>query len=573
MTMSSGQKDKWKAAIMAAGSRFAGATHRGLDLMGYLARRRVTIYIITIGVAVWGMVQRCSGLGRSLWLDEAWVANSVAAPSLRGMFYYDAWLQSSPPLFLLLVKVPVALFGPSNAVLRAIPLLMGILAVVSMLLFAARILSRQYALLAWTLLVLSPVAIDYSKELKQYSSELAASATILLVCTLYTENATVRRFWLLVGTVVAGLLIAYAVAFVLPGLILVICMTPIRHCTSSNLKACISKRFARAFLLGIAAGGTLIGEYFLVIAPNSPAVLRASWAKKNVGADSVRLAASNSYRLINELPLNHLLHRQGFLLSVVGAIIILGVFLALLRFRKGRRKWLEMQVLCLPPCLFLIASDRFSWYPFTERTSLFAIPFVIVLVMSSLQLASFFVLRRRRSWVRPLLDLVLLCGIAITISAGRHHLYGPREDMDGAVSFLRAHVQSGDFLWVHASCSEAFKLYIRMNEWQDAPAHYGHTGWPCCARGIYNTSDTFGELLVRNDFGSALPIGFRGRVWLLYTLRPEHWQGKPNEPQIMRAILRERGCVEMPTPPFLDVGVSSFDCEKHAALIPAAFDP
>jgi hypothetical protein len=562
-----------KATMMAAVSRFVSVTHRGLDWMGYLARRRVTIYIIAIGVAVWGMVQRCSGLGRSLWLDEAWVANSVAAPSLRGMFYYDAWLQTSPPLFLMLVRVPVALFGPSNTVLRAIPLFMGILAVLSMLLFAARILSRQYALLAWTLLVLSPVAIDYSKELKQYSSELAASATILLVCTLYTENATVRRFWLLVGTVVAALLIAYGVAFVLPGLILVICMTPIRNCTSSNVRACISKRFVRAFLLAVAAGGTLIGEYFLVIAPNSPAVLRASWAKKNIGADSARLAASNSYRLIRELPLNHLLHRQAFLLSVVGATIILGVFLAWLRFRRGRRKWLTMQVLCLPPCLLLIASDRFSWYPFSERTSLFAVPFVIVLVISSLQLASLFVLQRGRGWLRPLLDVVLLCAIATTINAGRRHFYGPREDVDGAVSFLRAHVQSGDFLWVHASCSESFKLYIRMKKWQDAPAHFGHTGWPCCARGIYNTSDTFGELLVRNDFGSALPIGFRGRVWLLYTLRPGHWFGKANEPQIMRTILRERGCVEMPTPPFVDVSVSSFDCEEHAAIVPAAFGP
>jgi 4-amino-4-deoxy-L-arabinose transferase-like glycosyltransferase len=577
MTMPSGQKDTWKVAIMAAGSRFVGITHRGLDWMGYLARRRVTIYIIAIGVAVYGVVLRCSGLGRSLWLDEAWVANSVAAPSLRGMFFYDAWLQSSPPLFLMLVRVPVALFGLSNIGFRAIPLLMGILAILSMLLFAARILSRQYALLAWTLLVLSPIAIDYSRELKQYSSELAASATILLVCTLYIENATVRRFWLLVGTVVAGLLIAYSVAFVLPGLILVICMTPIRHCTSSNVSASRSKRFVRASLLAVAAGGTLIGEDLLLVAPNSPAVLRASWAKKNIGVDSARLAASDGYRLIRELPLNHLLRRQGFLLSAVGVTIILGVFLAWLRFRKGRRKWLAMQVLCLPPCLLLIVSDRFSWYPFTERTGLFALPFVIVLVVSSLQLASLFVLQRGRSWVRPLLDVVFLCAIIVTINAGRRthltHLNGPREDMDGAVSFLRAHVQPADFLWVHASCLEAFKLYTRMDGWPDAPAYHGHTGWPCCARGISNTSDTFGEQLVRNDFGSALPIGFRGRVWILYTMRPEHWQGRPNEPQIMQTILQERGCVEMPTPFFVNVSVSSFDCKAHAAIAPVAYDP
>ena len=44
------------------------------------------------------------GIERSLWLDEAWVANSVHAPTLHGMFYYPNWLQTSPPLFLLLAE-------------------------------------------------------------------------------------------------------------------------------------------------------------------------------------------------------------------------------------------------------------------------------------------------------------------------------------------------------------------------------------------------------------------------------------------------------------------------------------
>jgi hypothetical protein len=424
------------------------------------------------------------------------------------------------------------------------------------------------------MLVLSPVAVDYSKELKQYSSELAVSATILLVCTLYIENATVRRFWLLIGTAVIGLLVGYATAFVLPGLIVVLCMTPIPHRVPSNVKRCISNRFVRAFILAVVAGGTLIVEYFLLIRQNSPAVLRASLAKRSIKIDSAHLMAFNCYRLIRELPLNHLFRKQELLLCIVGAIVTLGVFLAWLRFQKGRQKWLELQALCLPPCLLLIVSDRFSWYPLTDRTSVFAIPFVIVLVVSSLQLIYFFVLQRRRDWVRPLLDIALLCAVAITINASRRSgLNVPREDMDGAVSFLRANAQPEDFLWVHTSCLEAFRLYTRMDKWQDPPAHYGNTGWPCCARGVPDTLGTFGEALVRSDFGIALPSGFRGRVWLLYTMRPEHWVEKPNEPEFMQTILRERGCVEILTPVFAELGVKSFDCKEHAVIAPVASDP
>jgi hypothetical protein len=562
------EKPVHDTGIIAPESGPSEVTHRWLGWMDQLVRGRLTIYIIAIGVAVYGVLQRLSGMGRSLWLDEAWVANSVLASSLKGMFYYDAWLQSSPPLFLLMVRAVVSHLRPTNTAFRLIPLLMGILAILSMLALARRLLSRQFALLAWTLFVLSPVAVDYSKELKQYSAELAVSTTILLVCALYIENATIRRFWLLVGVFVIGLLVGYATVFSLPGIILLICLTPIRPHTAPG-KSFTSGRVLRALCLATAAGTILLGEYFLLIRPNSPSALHASLARRRIDFSSVHLAAFNSYRLLREVPVNHLLRRQGLLLGLAGVIVIPGIVLAWLRFRRGRQKWLALQIICLSPCILLIICDRFSWYPFTERSSLFALPFVVVLIVSSLQLTYLFMLQTRRKWVRPLLNVLILCATVLTINAShRRYLDVPREDMDGAVSFLRAHVQPTDFLWIHSSGLEAFKFYTRTTGWQDPAAHYGHTGWPCCARGIDNTLGTFGEALVRSDFGAALPMGFRGRVWLLYTLRPEHWLSKPNEPQFMQAILRERGCIEAPTPPFTNIAVRAFDCNAHAPVGP-----
>jgi hypothetical protein len=193
---------------------------------------------------------------------------------------------------------------------------------------------------------------------------------------------------------------------------------------------------------------------------------------------------------------------------------------------------------------------------------------VIALLVLSLQLVSFYVLKKHRDWVRPFLDIALLGAIVLTIHAGRSisRWAAPVEEMDEAVSYLRTHVQPRDFLWVHASCSEGFKLYATMNKWQDAPAHFGKTAWPCCPRGIPDANVTSSELLVRNDLGRALPSSFSGRVWLLYTLRPEHWKGFANEPEIMRAIVRERDCTAMPTPAFFNVAVSSFDCKGRAVV-------
>ena len=531
---------------------------------GYLARGPIILYVLVIGLAVYGAMLRWAGIARSLWLDEAWVANSVLAKSLAGMFYYESWLQSSPPLFLLLVRFAVAIFGLSNTVLRLVPLLMGIAAAISMLFLATKIVSRQYALLAWTLFVLSPVAIDYSRILKQYSSELAASATILLACALYLKTPANRRFWLLVATIAAGLLCGYAIAFLLPGIAFMIWMSPDRRTTAAKIAFNASSRIGRIVILTAIASGILVGEYALLVKPNSPEVLRFAWAKKNKDVHSfAALAATETYDLLSDLPLPHRLQKETVLLGGGVSLITLGLILAWLRFRKGRRKWLLIHVLCLLPCVLLIVCDWFTLYPFTERTSLFLLPCVIMLLVSSAQLASYFVLLGRRDWIRPLLSVVILGAILFTIKAGRRDLGGyrqPIEDMDGAVSFLHSHVQPADFLWVHASTTEAFKLYARMGKWLDAPAHFGNTGWPCCARGIPNTQDTSSEPLVRSDFGGALPHNFSGRVWLLYTTRPEHWQTFVDEPRIMQAILLEKGCTETPGATFRNIEVAAFDC-------------
>jgi hypothetical protein len=162
---------------------------------------------------------------------------------------------------------------------------------------------------------------------------------------------------------------------------------------------------------------------------------------------------------------------------------------------------------------------------------------------------------------------MVLGAIVLTIKAGLSNNYrflSPSEDMDGAVSFLQTHVQPEDFLWVHASCLEAFKLYVRMNKWRNAPARFGRTGWPCCPRGITNTlMDTTSETLVRSDFGNALPSNFSGRVWLLFTTRPQHWRGRADEPHIMQTVLRERGCTEMSTPAFVNLRVGLFNCNER----------
>ena len=182
-----------------------------------------------------------------------------------------------------------------------------------MLLFALRILLRQYALLAFVLFVFSPTAVNYSRELKQYSAEAAATTAILLACAVYIEKASARRFWLLVATVTVGLLVGYAVAFLMPGIALMIWLYDrfgaVQHLTPRSTPLPVLER---AFLFAIISGGILSWRVLFVCGAEFAGGSTCGMGEEeDAGVDSIaRLTESDSYALISELPLNQKLLRK-----------------------------------------------------------------------------------------------------------------------------------------------------------------------------------------------------------------------------------------------------------------------
>ncbi len=519
-----------------------------------IAQGRLVTYSIITSVAVCGFILRSIDLGRSLWQDEAWVANAAISPSLSNVLYYDAWLQTSPPLFMLLVRFTVTAFGLSNYSFRAVPLLMGLVSMAGMGMIARRMLTRGYALLAWTIFVLSPTAIMNSATLKQYSSELAASTTILLLCIRYLDRPTTKRFCLLLAASVVALFMAYSSAFVLPGIVLVVAM---RSVPANGLPLSVKRRksvaLRRGFILAVVTAGVFVVEYLCFISPNTSPRLTAFWDNGEHG-NIRRVAALTLDTFLRQLPIPLPPVQNKLMVALIGPFLAGGLILAWLRFRKGRSESMRIQVVCALPCLLLILGKAASAYPLSERTNLFLLPFIVLLLVCSLQFTSDFVLSKLRS---DLLRRVVRIGVAaatlLTILAGiRNYSFArlnvPVEDIASAVSFLRTQAQPEDLIWVHASCSEGFKLYTKVTSWHDAPVKYGHTGWPCCPRVSAGVKSSGSREAVRNDLDASLPEGAARRIWLLYTTRVGHWSYVGlDESRVMRDILRHRGCAETAT--------------------------
>ena len=182
-----------------------------------------SLLLIAIVIAC-SLIPRIDQDTRSLCVAESWVANSVLAGSLHDMFYYDPWLQTTPPLFLLLVRATVKMVGASNTTLRAMPLACGFLAVILLAVLATRMLQPMFALMCIALLGFSPWAVVYAKELKEYSVGVFSTSLILLLLWEYVVHRDRWRYLALLVVVGVTMFLSYSAVFFVPLALLVIAL-------------------------------------------------------------------------------------------------------------------------------------------------------------------------------------------------------------------------------------------------------------------------------------------------------------------------------------------------------------
>ena len=457
------------------------------------------------------------GIERSLWLDEAWVANSVNAPTIGGMFYYPNWLQTSPPLFLLLARAAIHAFGLSTVVLRSVPLLLSLVAVGAMLAAARRVVSPSIAVLATAILAFHPTVVEYFRSFKQYGGEIAATGLILWAAVAYLQKPDRKQFCVLLSAVVVMMTLSYPTLFLLPGLILAVG---------------IADRVRGIALAGIASV-VLALLYWFFIRPNYSPALRAYWM-----SDPQKL----------------------FTPAMIAAVLF--CIFAGARAVSHPRDWIE--IILLSPCVLLFVSELLGWYPASPRTQLFVRPcFLLLLAVNFEDVATF--AKRRRLPVDAVIILaaavVMFVGVRKQFHEGRSQ---PEEDMSGAVRYLRKNVAPSDLVLVHPSLREGFLLYSAIQGWTARPVIYGDTGWPCCPRGRPAGVDLATPDSIRHDLDEKIPSDFHGRIWLFYTNRPLHWAYVGVEDsKLWQAYFWARNCRPELYIRFANLGLTPMRCEGN----------
>ena len=177
-------------------------------------RPRATDLVCAALLLLAALAARLPGINGDLWLDEAWVANSILSPTWREMFFYPPWLQTTPPLHLIVTRLLVTVLGDANWVFRALPLLFGLASVFLAVRLGRRLYSPLIGWLAGALIALSSSAAVFSKEGKSYSGELCAALLLMLLVV------ELPAWWIATGVMLLAFGFSYTSVMFFPGVFL-----------------------------------------------------------------------------------------------------------------------------------------------------------------------------------------------------------------------------------------------------------------------------------------------------------------------------------------------------------------
>lgn len=175
---------------------------------------------------------------RSLWLDEAWLANLVLAPTwtafvdeILGRTPGSVQVAPVPPLFAIALRLLAMVVGRSAPGLRLLPLAASVAAVLVAYVLAHRLASasrgrapdtgRVAGLVAAACFACYPAVVLYGQELKPYATDVLTVLVLLACGERVLARPDAARPWVAFA-LVAGLVpgISYPAVLVLPGLAL-----------------------------------------------------------------------------------------------------------------------------------------------------------------------------------------------------------------------------------------------------------------------------------------------------------------------------------------------------------------
>lgn len=434
---------------------------------------------------------------RSLWLDEARLALNIVERSYAGFFQPLSYNQAAPPLFMVLEKMLVQLFGRSEYTLRLLPLAASLAGLCLFYLLARKLLDPVGVQIAVALFAVADPLIFFASELKQYSTDvLCAVGLFLLIDRDFRQNLSRSDMFLYATAGALALWLSFPAVFILSGAALwrigVALAAREREVLRQRLPVYASWGFSfLAFYLVIR--GTMQNEALLdfwegAFMPLVPLRLSlVDWllsAYSRLFADVLDLA---SY-------------------SGATALFLLGLFSMLRRSR-------DRAVMLAAPILITLAASSIQAYPFKHRLLLFMAPSIGLVLAEGVAFTWNKV--DRIGWLAGVLlaSIMLYQPLRTAVSISR--VPHSREELRPLMARMKENIQAGDEIYLYYNAQYAYRYYQEEYGLERYDTTIGIAAREAPSRYLEDLQPLYGEPRVWFVFSHGYNEGPAGDEWAL----------------------------------------------------------
>ncbi len=386
---------------------------------------------------------------RSLWFDEAYVANKLIKFSLSELIQgpFPEKSLAYPFGFSFIEKIMVVLFGSHEYVFRFFPLFYGVISLILFYALIIHVLSPRARFVALCLFAFSPSLILYSTELKPYSGDVAFVLMFMVAIKWFLDNKLTKRSVSFVS-LLGGILIwfSHPIIFVLAGAGIVLSIIKIKERKEPLWRPL-------AFVLFSWMSSFALNYFFVLRVFSRGEYLTDYWAKFFLPVFPVKLV-------------NLIFHYTIFLDVFRYPVSAKFPFLCSILFLAGCVKMFYRErrdfFLLISPIVITLLASVLHIYPFFERLILFLVPFYILFVAEG---ADGVIERIKYKNICPLLMLLFVLPAFFTECSrvGDPSFYRYEESRE-VVRYMVEHKQAGDYFILPDKSQAAFRFYSgRMN--------------------------------------------------------------------------------------------------------------
>ena len=393
---------------------------------------------------------------RSLWLDEACLANIIVKDDFEQVFNIDLYsgFAFPPPLFTSIIHLISNTFGPNEYNLRFLSAFAGILCIPFVYILSKRFFDQYTATIALFLCSFNSILIFYSRELKQYTIE----ALFTLLAIYFAEKAVLndnkRTYLFLFLICLFGFGFAHSFIFTFPIISIFVYVNVIRK----------DSKYSSLALLNLIFGFISFTIYYTFFLKNyiSHEVIEVhskSYVDYSSISNFIWWHLNKAYLLLSyycSFP-----KALGILHEIWILIFLIILLVGIVKCYNHRSRFLIY--LIGPLCLTYLA----AWlqkYPVVPRTYLFILPLLLIIIavgIRNLQL----ILKKKLGTSSFTPVLIFLLALCYTLKPFYKYIifydkeYMKVEQLRPVLEKIKSEISDNDFVNIHPRASTAYEFY------------------------------------------------------------------------------------------------------------------